>query len=344
MVRLLGEGGMGVVYLVERTDVGGHAALKLLRDAWLSPARRERFASEQRVLAQLSHPGIAQLHGVGVLPDGTPWFAMEFVEGEPITRYCRDRQRTVAERVRLLRAVAEAVQHAHAHAVIHRDLKPSNVLVTATGAVKLLDFGIAKQLDESGDAGERTQTGLRMLTPAYAAPEQFAGGPVGVRTDVFALGAMLYELLTDKQPFSDSPGSATAQVAARFADLTRPSDVVRAGGGAPGRATWRELDVVVQKAMHPDPDRRYRTVDALIRDLDHYLRSEPLEARPDSLGYRGARFVRRNWQAVTATVMLVTTKSAVLGSVTLNALDEVVLLLSFVSGCWPKASVVTIRK
>jgi serine/threonine protein kinase/tetratricopeptide (TPR) repeat protein len=305
LVRLLGEGGMGVVYLAERTDVGGHAALKLLRDAWLSPARRERFAAEQRVLAQLSHPGIAQLHGIGSLPDGTPWFAMEYVEGEPITRYCRERQRTVPERLRLLRAVAEAVQHAHAHAVIHRDLKPSNVLVTATGAVKLLDFGIAKQLDDSGEAGDRTVTGMRMLTPAYAAPEQFSGGPIGVRTDVFALGALLYELLTDKQPFSDSTGNDADRLAARFADVTRPSELVRAGTGAPGRANWRELDVIVQKAMHPDPARRYGTVDAMIRDLDHYLRGEPLEARPDSLGYRSGRFVRRNWQAVTATVTLV---------------------------------------
>lgn len=305
IVRLLGEGGMGVVYLVERTDVGGQAALKLLRDAWLSPARRERFASEQRMLAQLTHPGIAQLHGVGALPDGTPWFAMEYVEGEPITAYCRSRQRTVAERVRLLRAVAEAVQHAHAHAVIHRDLKPSNVLVTATGAVKLLDFGISKQLDESGEQRDVTVTGLRMLTPAYAAPEQFTGGPIGVRTDVFALGALLYELLTDKQAFSETIGSDAERLAARFADVTRPSELARRGGGAPGKATWNELDVIVQTAMHPDADRRYRTVDALIRDLDHYLRSEPLEARPDSLGYRTGRFVRRNWQAVTGTAALV---------------------------------------
>lgn len=306
MLRLLGEGGMGVVYLAERTDVGGHAALKLLRDAWLSPARRARFASEQRMLAQLTHPGIAQLHGVGLLPDGTPWFAMEYVEGEPLTRYCRERGRTVAERVRLLRAVAEAVQHAHAHAVIHRDLKPSNVLVTATGAVKLLDFGIAKQLDESAEDGEITATGLRMLTPAYAAPEQFTGGPIGLRTDVFALGALLYELLTNKQPFSDVPGTDADRIAARFVDVVRPSEHARENTVAPGRANWRELDVIVQKAMHVDPERRYRTVDALMRDLDHYLRDEPLEARPDSVGYRTRRFVRRNWQAVAATTALVT--------------------------------------
>src|SRR5262249_16697957 len=137
VLRLLGEGGMGVVYLVEREDVGGRAALKLLRDAWVSPSRRARFLAEQRTLAQLPLPAIAQLHGVGTLPGGTPWFAMEYVEGVPLTEYCRTRRCTLRERLRLFRAVCEAVQHAHRHAVIHRDLKPSNILVKPDGAVKL---------------------------------------------------------------------------------------------------------------------------------------------------------------------------------------------------------------
>lgn len=306
VVRLLGEGGMGVVYLVERSDVGGQAALKLLRDAWVSPSRRERFAAEQRTLAQLAHPAIAQLHDAGALPDGTPWFVMEYVEGEPITTYCQSRERTVAERVRLLRSVSEAVQHAHAHAIIHRDLKPSNVLVTSTGAAKLLDFGIAKQLDASGDAADRTVTGLRMLTPAYAAPEQFTGGAIGVHTDVYALGVLLHELLTGRQPWPEQGGSDADRIGAR---LTPPPLVDRSGKppDVPGRANWAELGVIVQQAMHPEPGRRYRTVEALIRDLDHYLLGEPLEARPDSLGYRLNRFVRRNWQAVAvAAVLLVT--------------------------------------
>lgn len=302
VLRLLGEGGMGVVYLVERTDVGGTAALKLLRDAWISPSRRERFAAEQRTLAQLSHAGIAQLRDAGTLADGTPWFVMEYVEGEPITTYCARRGRTVAERLALVRQVAEAVQFAHGHAILHRDLKPSNVLVTASGAVKLLDFGIAKELDAAGEAHDRTATGLRLLTPAYAAPEQWNGGVVGVRTDVHALGVMLYELLTGRTPWADVPGNAE-QLAARLQTAPRPSAHREEPGAAPGRAAWSELDVLVMAAMHPDPERRYRTADAMIRDIDHYHRGEPLEARPDALTYRASRFVRRNWAAVAASTV-----------------------------------------
>lgn len=306
VLRLLGEGGMGVVHLVERADVGGTAALKLLRDAWISPSRRERFATEQRTLAQLSHPGIAQLRDAGTLTDGTPWFVMEYVEGEPITDYCARRGRTVSERLALVRQVAEAVQFAHGHAVLHRDLKPSNVLVTASGAVKLLDFGIAKELDAAGEARDRTATGLRVLTPAYAAPEQWNGGAVGVRTDVHALGVMLYELLVGRTPWADVSGNDAEQLAARLQPAPRPSERRDDPGAAPGRAAWSELDVLVMTAMHPDAERRYRTADALIRDIDHYQRGEPLEARPDSPAYRASRFVRRNWAAVAAsTVALV---------------------------------------
>ena len=168
--EMLGEGGMGVVYLAERADLGSKAAIKILRDAWLSPARRERFAAEQRTLAQLNHPSIARLYDADTLSDGTPWFVMEYVEGLPLTAYCDTHTSTIAERLGLFRNVCEAVQHAHRHAIIHRDLKPSNILVSADGAVKLLDFGIAKQL-ESLEA-DVTRTGFRVMTPAYAAPEQ----------------------------------------------------------------------------------------------------------------------------------------------------------------------------
>lgn len=298
LVRLLGEGGMGVVWLVERTDVGGLAALKLLRDAWVSPNRLQRFAAEQRTLARLSHPGIAQLHDAGTLPNGTPWFVMEYVEGEPITAWCQHREVPIRDRIRLLHDVTEAVQYAHAQAVIHRDLKPSNVMVTANGSIKLLDFGIAKQLDESGDAVERTVTGMRMLTPAYAAPEQYTGGPIGVHTDVFALGALGYELLTGRRPFGDIGVNDPDRLAARLVEVPRLIERVRSGEVAPGRAAWPELDAIIQTAMHPEIARRYRSADALARDLDHYLAGEPLDARPDSFGYRAGRFVRRNWQAV----------------------------------------------
>jgi len=298
VLRLLGEGGMGVVYLVERDDVGGRAALKLLRDAWVSPSRRARFLSEQRTLAQLDHPAIAQLHDAGTLPDGTPWFAMEYVEGVPLTEYCRARGCGLAERLRLFRAVCEAVQHAHQHAVIHRDLKPSNILVKADAAVKLLDFGIAKQIDPTGPGTDPTRTGLRLMTPAYAAPEQVEGGRVSVETDVYALGVLLFELLAGRLPF-DLTGLQPHEAARRVLEQEppRPSQIA----GRPvqaGRAAWADLDVLTLTAMQRDPARRYPSVEALIRDLDHHLAGEPLDARPDSLAYRAGKLLRRNARGV----------------------------------------------
>jgi eukaryotic-like serine/threonine-protein kinase len=298
VLRLLGEGGMGVVYLVERDDVGGRAALKLLRDAWVSPSRRVRFLSEQRTLAQLDHPAIAQLHDAGTLPDGTPWFAMEYVEGVALTEYCRARGCGLAERLRLFRAVCEAVQHAHRHAVIHRDLKPSNILVKADGSVKLLDFGIAKQIDPTGPGADPTRTGLRLMTPAYAAPEQVEGGRLGVETDVYALGVLLFELLAGQLPF-DLTGLQPHEAARRVLEQEppRPSQVA----GRPvqaSRAAWADLDVLTLTAMQRDPARRYPSVEALIRDLDHHLAGEPLDARPDSLAYRAGKLLRRNARTV----------------------------------------------
>jgi serine/threonine-protein kinase len=310
IVRPLGEGGMGRVFLVEREDVGGHAALKILRDAWISGERRARFAAEQRTLAQLSHPGIAPLFDVGTLEDGTPWFAMEYVEGTPLTTFAQQSRLPVDRRLGLMADVCRAVQYAHEHAVIHRDLKPSNVLVTADGTVKLLDFGIAKQLDVDGHDQEQTRTGFRMLTPSYAAPEQFTGAPVGVRTDVHAIGVMLYEILTDRLPWTASLSTATDPLSGRSREVTRPSTLAARGEGAPGRAGWRELDVIVQTAMHQDPQRRYASVEALGRDIAHYLAREPLEARPDTLRYRAGRLMRRRWRelaAATAALAVVVT-------------------------------------
>ncbi len=310
LLRVLGEGGMGVVYLAERADLGSHSAIKLLRDAWLSPARRDRFASEQRTLASLHHPAIAQLYDADSLPDGTPWFAMEYVEGQPLTDFCEARGTSITARLRLFRAVCEAVQYAHSHAVIHRDLKPSNILVTGDGQVKLLDFGIARQLDPLGTPNHPTQTGLRLLTPAYAAPEQFRGGRIGIHTDVYALGVTLYQLLTGRLPFDlTSVAAAEAERIVTELEPERPSMVARrlAEGGTPlassrglPRAAWADLDVLCLTAMHKDPQRRYATVDALIRDLDHYLDGEPLQAQPDSLRYRAGKFVQRNRRPVLA--------------------------------------------
>ena len=311
-VRLLGEGGMGVVYLAEREDLGSVAAVKVLRDAWLSPSRRDRFLSEQRLLAQLAHPAIARLFDADTLADGTPWFAMEYVEGLPITGHVRSAACPIPERLRLFRAVCEAVQHAHRHLVVHRDLKPSNILITREGAVKLLDFGIAKQLDEAEQAGDLTRTGLRLMTPAYAAPEQVRGGPTGVHTDVYALGVVLYELLTGQLPI-DVANRTPAEAASLVADVEpeRPSLVARRSG-AP-RAAWADLDVLCLTAMRKDPSRRYRSVDALLRDVEHYQTGEPLEARPDTLSYRTGKFVRRHWRPLLATAATLVALVGVVG-------------------------------
>ena len=315
--KLLGEGGMGVVYLGEREDLGSVAAIKILRDAWLSPARRERFESEQRTLAQLNHPSIARLYDAEALPDGTPWIAMEYVDGVPLTTYCDTTGASVRERLRLFHIVCEAVQHAHRHLVIHRDLKPSNILVTADGQVKLLDFGIAKQLDSLDGPADQTQTGLRMLTPAYAAPEQMRGGRVGIYTDVYALGVILYQLLTGRLPFDladRTPEEAariiTEEAAERPSVAATRSPSVATGARTAAPSAWADLDVLCLTAMHKDPQRRYRTVEALRRDVGHFLTGEPLEARPDTVGYRLGKFVRRNLVPVTAVALTLATITA----------------------------------
>ncbi|MGB5353988.1 MAG: serine/threonine-protein kinase [Woeseia sp.] len=292
--RLLGEGGMGVVCLAEREDLGSTVAIKLLRDAWLSPARQRRFQSEQRVLAQLNHPGIAHLYDADTLPDGTPWFAMEYVEGLTLTDYCRKHGCSIERRLQLFRQACDAVRFAHAHAIIHRDIKPSNILVTSDGSVKLLDFGIAKQLDAMDGDSSKTRTVLRLMTPAYAAPEQLVGDEIGVQADVYSLGVVLYELLTGRLPFDLTNLSALQASSVLTGDAAaKPSECAITAGG---KAGWADLDVLCLTALHADRARRYSSVEALIRDLDHYLGAEPLEARPDRLGYRAGKLLRRHWQ------------------------------------------------
>jgi serine/threonine-protein kinase len=306
--KVLGEGGMGIVYLAERSDLQSKVAIKVLRDAWLSPARRVRFAAEQRTLAQLTHPAIARIYDADTTSDGTPWFVMEYVPGVPITEYCRTNATSIEGRLELFRGVCEAVQHAHAHAVIHRDLKPSNILVKPDGTIKLLDFGIAKHLDALEAEIDQTRTGLRLMTPAYAAPEQIRGDRVGIRTDVYALGVILYELLCGRLPFdlsTSTPAEAVSVILEH--EPEKPSVVARRPGGldprgrSAGRTSWADLDVLCLAAMHKDPARRYATVDALIRDIDHYLAGEPLETRADAFGYRVGKFIRRKRAAVITT-------------------------------------------
>ena len=294
--RKLGEGGMGVVYLAERKDLGNLVAIKILRDGWLSPGRRERFAAEQRTLAQLNHPSIARLYDANTLPDGTPWFVMEYVDGLPLTEYCRRSNCSADERMKLIRAVAEAIQYAHEHGVIHRDLKPSNILVKADGSLRLLDFGIAKQVDPGGGPATQTQTALRPMTPAYASPEQLRGEPVGVSTDVYSLGVVLYELLAGKLPFDLAHKTASEAEAILVAkEPVRPSTIA---ARTMGKAPWPKLDALCLRAMEKDTRRRYGSASSLIRDIDRYLNHEPLEAQAVSwLGSLGG-LARRNSRAV----------------------------------------------
>ena len=310
LLKLLGEGGMGVVYLGERRDLGNPVAIKILQGTWLAPSRIERFRKEQQVLASLNHPSIAQFFDAGVLADRTPYFVMEFVDGVPIDVYCREKALPVEERLRLFLSVCDAVQFAHRRAIIHRDLKPSNVLVRVDGATKLLDFGIAKHLEQDGLELTKTRTEARMLTPAYAAPEQLLGEPVGVFTDIYGLGLILFEILSGRRPCNRKSRSASEEeTAARESNPDPPSVIAqrnRAGHAGHkdehisvelGASDWTELDVLCLTAIHQDPTRRYPSVEALIRDVNHFLSGEPLEARPDSLRYKVGKFFKRNRRA-----------------------------------------------
>jgi tetratricopeptide (TPR) repeat protein len=292
--KKLGEGGMGSVWVAQRKDAGNLVAVKFLVHAGLSPARRESFAREIRTLAKLKHPFIARLYDAGTLEDGTPWFAMEYVVGEPFKTWCQ-RERMIAGQLRLFRLICEAVQYAHGQEIIHRDLKPSNILVEADGTPRLLDFGIARELRVQEDLPDRTRPGLRMMTPEYAAPEWIEDGTLGFFTDVYSLGVILYEMLTRK-PRSLGPGGAGA--------VERPSVPGRLSfpeGGFLGNSTaWTDLDMLYLKATHRDVSQRYQSVEALLRDVNHYLRGEPLEARPDSFRYRVGKFVARNRRVVFA--------------------------------------------
>jgi eukaryotic-like serine/threonine-protein kinase len=273
--KLLGEGGMGVVWLAERADAGNLVAIKFLPHAGLSPARRERFAREIKTLGKLRHPFIARLYDAGTLDDGTPWFVMEFVEGLRFTEYCRNQDRPIEDRLRLFRMVCQAVQYAHSQEIIHRDLKPSNILVEPDGTPRLLDFGIARELQSLDDPADQTRPGLQFMSRDYAAPEWVRDGSVGFYTDVYSLGVMLYETLAGRLPL-DRPEKPTAGT------------------------KWNDLDVLCLKAMHQEAHARYQSVEAFIRDIDHYLKGEPLEARPDSLTYRLRKFVTRNRHVVVA--------------------------------------------
>jgi serine/threonine-protein kinase len=310
--RPLGQGGMGTVWLARRSDgrYDATVAVKLLKLALLDPIGGERFRREGTVLARLNHPHIARLLDAGVMESGQPYLVLEHVEGERIDRYCDARRLVPDQRIALFLDVLSAVAHAHANLVVHRDLKPSNILVTPDGSVKLLDFGIAKLLEAETPAAEAstlTDLGGRVLTPEYAAPEQVAGGAITTATDIYALGVLLYVLLAGRHPTGE--GSRTP---AEYLRAILDSDPLRLSGSvafADARAASTDrlrrlyagdLDNITAKALKKRPEERYATVNALAEDLRRHLAHEPVSARPDSVRYRAAKFVRRNRVAVAA--------------------------------------------
>ena len=309
--RPLGMGGMGTVWLGRRSDgqFTGTVAVKLVNLAMLDARTADRFAHEASVLARLTHPNIARLYDAGVTPLGQPYLVLEYVEGSRIDHYADQHRLDVRQRLGLFLQVADAVAHAHANLVVHRDLKPSNILVGADGRVKLLDFGIAKLVDD-GDAGrDATATRGSALTPEYAAPEQVAGGAITTATDVYALGVLLFQLLSGRHP--TAPGARTAVEFLRALDT--PADRLtvalgRAAGRGEAEAIARargttaarlrrtcggDLETVTAMALRQDPATRYANVAALADDVRHYLRRRPVSAQPDSAWYRLRRLVAR---------------------------------------------------
>ena len=344
----IGQGGMGSVWLASRNDgqFQQHVAIKLLNLALVGRAAEERFVQERRILALLESPRITRLIDGGVTDEGLPWFAMEYVDGEPIDRHCDARALPIPKRLELFAAVCEGVQYAHQRLVVHRDLKPSNILVTKEGQPKLLDFGIAKLLDPlTAPAEGLTRTGFYLMTPEYAAPEQVRGQPISAATDVYALGVLLYRLLAGLPPYevgggslleveraiceteppdpsstfaarrhraqadprrapaAGAAGDASAEGTVPDADHADSRERARVRSSSPERIRrllHGDLDLIVQKAMRKEPDRRYPSAAALGADVLSFLEGRPVIARPDRAGYRLRKFLRRNRVAVTA--------------------------------------------
>ena len=330
ILRRLSEGGQAVVYLAERRQpYRQQVAIKLLKRGMDTDEILRRLNLERQILAQLEHPNIARLLDGGSSPDGRPYFALEYIDGEPIDRFCDLGRLDVSSRLRLFRRACAAVHVAHSRLVIHRDLKPSNLLVTHDGEPKLLDFGIAKLLDTSPlDATAAwTRTGVRWLTPNFAAPEQVLGKPLTTAVDIYALGVLLYMLLTGDLP-RKFDGQQPSEIERTFEKRLEPPSARVARQASPEVADHRattidrlvrrlqgDLDTIVSKALHPEADRRYASVQQMAEDIDRHLRSEPVLARGDTWTYRWSKFVRRNRAGVGAvSLVFVSLVAGVIGT------------------------------
>lgn len=333
LVRHIGSGGMGSVFLAEREDEHYHqrVAIKLIGNSMNADFVVYRFRHERQILAHLDHPNIAHLLDGGTTDQGMPYLVMEYVEGQPIDRYCDERRLSITERLKLFRKVCGAVGYAHQNLVIHRDLKPANILITKDGVPKLLDFGIAKLLQEDAALpADLTMTALPWMTPEYASPEQVRGELVNTATDVYSLGVLLYQLLSGRKPYrlkSRSPHEIAKIICE--VEPEKPSDSITRieaatnGQGAKKSQTAEEisrarqesphklghrlagdLDTIVLRAMHKEPQRRYASVEQLSEDIRRYLEGLPVVARKDTARYRAAKFFKRNKVAVTAAIIV----------------------------------------
>lgn len=316
--RRIGAGGMGTVHEGVRADdqYRQRVAIKFLRRIADGDAAARRFRTERQILASLQHPRIAALLDGGVTPDGQPYFVMEYIDGAPITSWCDTRTLDLGSRLRLFLEVCDAVRAAHRRLIVHRDLKPGNILVTAEGAVKLLDFGIARLLSDgasSDDDAGVTAVGSRVFTPEYAAPEQIRGEPVGTAADVYALGVLLFELIAGTRPLSLHGLSVAAMeravestAAPRLSAVLTDARVQALGSRSlerTRRAVQGDIDAIVAMALRKEADRRYATVDALMDDVTRHLEGRPVRAQPDSLSYRVGKFVRRRRVETAAAVV-----------------------------------------
>ena len=321
IVREIGRGGMGIVYLADRADgqFEQAVALKLIKRGMDSELIVRRFVRERQILAHLQHPNIAHLLDGGISSSGRPYFAMEYVEGESLTSYCNSRRYSIEQRLYLIQQVCEAVQYAHRNLVVHRDLKPGNILVSGQDKVKLLDFGIARMLDgDPGGPGNTlyTEAGMRVLTPEYAAPEQVRGESITTQTDLYALGVILYELLAGVRPLkitSHAPAEVEAvvchQIPPRASTRVLDVDTIEETHALPSRRLYRQLkgdlDTICEKALHKEPGRRYSSAYELGEDIQRYLDGLPVLAQRDSLAYRTRKFVARNRASVIAAASFV---------------------------------------